>query len=60
MFHASVITRGLGLNNNSSIDTYKNAGSLSASDIIDGNIKVLIIKFGIDNIPIENHRSPNM
>ena len=55
IFYASVITRELGLNNNSSTDTYKNAGGLSANDIIDGNIRDLKIKFGIDNIPIENH-----
>ena len=59
-FYTSVITRELGLNNNSSPDTYKNVGGLSANDIIDGNIKDLKIKFGIDNIPIENHRLPNM
>ena len=53
-FYASVITRELGLNNNSSTDTYKNAGGLSANDIIDGNIRHLKIEFGIDNIPIEN------
>ena len=40
-FYASVITRELGLNNNSSTDTYKNAGGLSANDIIDGNIRDL-------------------
>ena len=31
-FYASVITRELGLNSNSSTDTYKNAGGLSAND----------------------------
>ena len=59
-FYASVITRELGLNNYSSTDTYSNAGGLSANDIIDGNIRDLKIKFGIDNIPIKNHRLPNM
>ena len=59
-FYASVITRELWLNNNSSTDTYKNAGGLSANDIIDGNLRDLKIKFGIGNIPIENHRLPNM
>ena len=54
-----VITRELGLNNNLSTDTYKNAGGLSENDIIDGNIGDLKIKFGIDNISIEN-RLPNM
>ena len=58
--YASVITRELGLNNNSSTDTYKNAGGLSTNGIIDGNIRDLKIKFGIDNIPIGNHRLPNM
>ena len=47
------------MNNNSSTDTYKNAGGLSENGIIDGNIRVLNIKFGIDNIPIKNHRLPN-
>ena len=60
IFYASVITKELGLNNNSSTDTYKNVGGLSANDIIDGNIRDLKIKFGIDNISIENHRLPNM
>ena len=50
-FYAYVISRELGLNNNSSTDTYKNAGGLSASDIIDGNIRNLKIEFGIGNIP---------
>ena len=57
---AFVITRKLGLNNNSSTDNYNNAGGLSANDMIDKNIRDLKIKFGIDNIPIENHRLPNM
>ena len=35
-------------------------GGLSANDIIDKNIRDLKIKFGIDNVPIENHRLPNM
>ena len=55
-----VITRELGLNNNSSTDTYKNVGGLSAIDMIDGNIRDVKIKFGIGSIPIENHRLPNM
>ena len=59
-FYVSVITRELGLNNHSSTDTCKNAGSLSANDIIDGNIRDLKIKFGTGNSPIENHRLPNM
>ena len=54
-FYASVITRELGLNNNSSSGIYNNAGGLSVNDIIDGNIRDLKIKFGIDNIPVDNH-----
>ena len=54
-FYVSVITRELGLNNNSSTNTYNIADGLSVNDIIDGNIRDLKIKFGIDNIPIENH-----
>ena len=53
-FYTSVITRELGWNKESS-DTYNNTGGLSAIDIIDGNIRDLKIKFGIDNIAIENH-----
>ena len=48
------------MNNNSSTDTYKNAGGLSANDKIDGNIRDLKIKFDIGNIPIENYRLPDM
>ena len=59
-FYASVITRELGLNKNSSTDTYNNTGGLSANDIIVKNTGDLKIKFGIDNIPTENHRLPNM
>ena len=59
-FYASVVTRELRLNNNSSTDTYINAGGLSVNNIIDGNIRDLKIKFGINKIPIENHRLPNM
>ena len=54
-FYASVITRELGLNNNSSTDTHNNAGGLSVNDIIDGNIRDLKINHGIDNIPVDNH-----
>ena len=53
--YASITTRESELNNNSSTDPYRNAGCLSANDIIDGNIRDLKIKFGIDNIPIKNH-----
>ena len=53
--YASVITRELGLNNNSSVDTYNNTGGLSANNIIDKNVRDLKIKFGIGNILIENH-----
>ena len=59
-FYGSVTTGELGLNNNSSTDIYNNAGGLSRNDIIHGNIRDLKINFGIDNIPIENHRLPNM
>ena len=59
-FYASVITRDLGLNNNSSTDTYNNACGLSENDTIDRNIRDLKIKFGIDNSSIENHRLSNM
>ena len=58
-FYASVITRELALNNNSSTDTY-NAVGLSANDIIDKNIRDLKIKFRTDNSSIENHQLPNM
>ena len=62
-FYASAITREQGLNNNSSTDTYNNAGGLSANGIIDKNISDLKIELGIDSIPIEtieNHQLPNM
>ena len=59
-FYASAITRELGLNNNSSTDTYNSAGGLSANGIIDKNISDLKIKLGIDGIRIENHQLPNM
>ena len=54
-FYASIIIRELGLDNNSSTDAYNGASGLSANDVIDENIRDLKIKFGIDNIPIENH-----
>ena len=41
------------------IYTYMKSG-LSANDTIDKNKKNLKIKFGTDNIPIENHWLPNM
>ena len=56
-FYASVITRELGLNNNSSTDTYSNAGGLPSNDI-DKSVRDLKIKFGIDNISIENLVKP--
>ena len=49
-----VIAREFWLKNNSSTDTFNNDGGLSVNGIIDGNIRDLKIKFGIDNIPIEN------
>ena len=58
--YASVNASELGLNNNSSTDTYNNAGGSSVNDIIDKNIRDLEIKFGTDNIPIENHQLPKM
>ena len=59
-FYVSVITTELVLNNNSSTDTYNNAIGLFANDITDKNIRDLKIKFGTDNILIENNRFPNM
>ena len=59
-FYTSVVTRKLGLNNNLSTDTCNNAGSLSANDITDKNIRDLKIKFGINTVLIENLRLPNM
>ena len=38
-FYASVITRELTLNNNSSTDIYNNTNGLSANDIIDKNMR---------------------
>ena len=38
-FYASVITRELTLNNNSSTDIYNNTDGLSANDIIDKNMR---------------------
>ena len=52
----SCIIPWLGLNNNSSTDTYNNAGGLCANDIIDKTARDLKIEFVIDNIPIENNR----
>ena len=54
-----MLLRELGLNNNSSIDTFNTSDGLSSNDIIDKNIG-LKITFGLQNIPIENHRLPNM
>ena len=59
-WNASVITRELEFNKDSSADTSNNTGGLSANDIIDKNIRDLKIKFGIDNIPIENHWVPDI
>ena len=58
--YASVITRELRLNNNSSTDTYNSAGGLSTNYITDKNTRDLKIKFGIDNIPIESYQLANM
>ena len=49
------------MNYHSSTDAYNIAGGLSASDMINKKlIRDLKIKFSIDNVPIENHRLPNM
>ena len=58
-FYAFVITRELGLNNNSSTDTTTPVAYLQMISLIK-NIRYLKTKFGIDNIPIENYRLPNM
>ena len=50
--HTSVTAKELGLNNNSSTDTYNKINKLPANDIIDKNVKDLNIKFGIYKIPI--------
>ena len=60
ILYTFVITRELGLNNDSSTDTYINSAGLSANDIFDKNIRDLKIKFGIHNISTENNRLPNM
>ena len=56
--YAFIITRELGLNNDSSTDTYNNAGGLPSNDIIDKSVRDLRIKFGIDNISIKNLVKP--
>ena len=56
LFVKDFVTTKLGLNNNSSTDTYNNTGGLSANDIVNKNIRDLIIKFGIENIPTEHNR----
>ena len=57
-FFASVVTRELGLSNNSFTDT--NAGGLPAVVITDKNMRDLKRKFRIGNILTENHRLSNM
>ena len=59
-FHASVILKELGLDNKSFTDTYNKINNLSAEETIGKNVRAMKIKFGIDNIPIENHRLLNM
>ena len=59
-FYAFFITRELGLKNNSSTDTYNNAGGFCANNVIDKSIRYLKIKFGTDSIPVENHQLHNM
>ena len=58
--YATVVAKELGLNNNSSTDTSNGINNLSANDIFDKDIKDLHIKFGIDNIPIENCGLPDI
>ena len=58
--YAPVVAKELGLNNNSSTDTFNGINNLSANDIIDNDIKDLNIKFDIDNIPIENGGLPDI
>ena len=59
-FHASVILSELGLDNKSFTDTYNKINNLSAEETIGKNVRAMKIKFGIENIPIENHRLLNM
>ena len=58
--YAPVVAKELGLNNNSSTDTFNGINNVSANDIIDNDIKDLNIKFDIDNIPIENGGLPDI
>ena len=60
MKDASVIVKKLEFNNNSSTNSYNNINNVSANDIIDKNIRDLVIEFGIYNISIKDHRLPNM
>ena len=48
-----VTAKELGLNNNSSTDTYNKINKLPANDIIVKNVKDLNIKFGNYRIPID-------
>ena len=63
-FYASTtcIAKELGLNNNSSpTDTSNKINNSPANNtIVDKNIADLKIRFGIGNIPIENHQLPNV
>ena len=59
-FYALVIAKELGLGLNNSTQTYCSIDNISGNEIIESNIKHLKSKFGIDNIPKENHCLPNM
>ena len=56
----SLIFKELGFNNISSTDIYDKISKLSPVDIIDKSIRELKIKFGIEDVPIENNRSSYM
>ena len=56
----SLIFKELGFNNILSTDIYNKISKLSPVDIIDKSIRELKIKFGIEDVPIENNRSSYM
>ena len=58
--YASVIAVVFGLNTYSSKDTYSMISKLSANRFVTKNVRNLITKFDIGNIPIANQRFPNM
>ena len=59
-FYASVYAKELGSNNNSSEYTCSKTNNLTAVDLINKSIRGLKTKFGINDIPIKNYRSPNV